>query len=257
MKDENRGNPLIQSVERALDALEAIAVSDRPLKNAEIAEIIKIKPNTANNILRTLFQKGYLAQDDRRGYILGPKCAILAKDEDETESLRRAAIPIMRNLAEQTGDLVFLGILNRFDLICLEQVTGTGAITISDSHAWNEKTHASACGKLLLSFLSQQKKEVYLKRSNREIFTKKTITSETALRKELKSIAANGFATSIDESATGVSAIGVPIYNNDDQVVAALGQSFPTYFLEKGKINLKERIGLLKNTATKIGEATC
>ena len=254
MKAKNNEKPLIQSVERALEALEAIAVSERSLSNAEIAEILKIKPNTANNILRTLFQKGYLSQNEQRGYKLGPKCALLAKNEDKSESLRQAAIPIMRNLSEETGDLAFLGILNGFDLICLAQTIGTGPLTINDSHAWNEKTHASACGKLLLSFLSQQKKETYLKCGNREIFTKNTITSEKDLRNELNSIAKKGFATAIDESAMGVAAVAVPIFDTEKQVSAALGQSFPTYFLEKGEINLEKRVKSLKHAATQISQ---
>lgn len=252
MKTKKDEKPLIQSVERALAALEAIADSEQPLSNAEIAEIIRVKPNTANNILRTLFQKGYLSQNDQRGYKLGPKCAILARHQDENESLRVSAIPIMRQTAKETGDLVFLGILNGFKLICLEQTNGTGAITISDTHAWNEKTHASACGKMLLSHLPLKKIDAYVTRGNREQFTKNTIVSESAMREELKRIEKNGFATSIDESALGVSAIAVPVYDDDKQVIAALGQSFPTYFLEKGEIDLKKRVELLKKAVAQI-----
>lgn len=255
MKEESKSRkPLIQSLDRALDILEFIGTENGSVRSIDIAEKIGIKSNTANNLLRVLYQRGYLSQDFGRGYVLGSKCWELGVKADRWSLLREVTVPIMKELSSTTGDLTFLGALDKFNLICVESIAGSGVVTIADQHAWRERTHCSASGKILLGVLSDSELEIYFSKIKLESFTNETVTLEMELKKQLKEIKKRGFAICKDEAGEGVSAIGVAIYGKNQQIIAALAQSFPTYFLESGKINIEERVTLLKKAAKLINQ---
>jgi IclR family acetate operon transcriptional repressor len=86
-------------------------------------------------------------------------------------------------------------------------------------------------------------------------FTDKTICSAPLLAKELEKVRSDGFAFCRDEASEGVSALAVPVYNRTGKVIASLGQSFPTYFMDSGKIRIKSRISLSRQKAGNIAES--
>lgn len=55
---------LIQVVERALNILEVIRDSKEPMRAIDIARQIELSSAAANNIVRTLFIRGYLDQNE-------------------------------------------------------------------------------------------------------------------------------------------------------------------------------------------------
>jgi len=65
---------LIQSLDRALDILEIVRDGAGSLRSSDIAERAGLGVATAHNIIRSLYQRGYLAQDENSRYLLGPEC---------------------------------------------------------------------------------------------------------------------------------------------------------------------------------------
>lgn len=244
--------PLVQSVERALDILEFIASKKEPVRSVDVAHEAELNVNTVSNLLRTLYQRGYLAQDSERRYVLGMNCFNLGKAADRWANLRELALPVLKELAASSGDGAFLGVFDNLKLFCVAYVEGSGAVTVSASQGWADKAHCSATGKILLAHLAEDDLERYLKTEEMQKFTDKTICSPGLLKKELEKVRASGFAVCCDEASEGISAIAVPVFNNTGEVIASLGQSFPTYFLESGKITDKEKVDLLNEKAGQI-----
>ncbi len=251
-KENQPKKALIQSLERALDILELIGSAKEPVRSIDIADRLGLKANTANNLLRVLYQRRYLNQDINRGYILGTKCWELGSMADRWSILRDIAAPVMKELSVSSGDLTFLGVLDKFNLVCLEQFTGSGAITITDKYVCTDKLHYSASGKVLLASLSDSEIDNYLSNLKVESLTPGGISDVTKLQKQLKKVKKTGFAICKDEAFEGISAVGVPVYSHDGNIIASLAQNFPTYFLDTGKINIAERITLLKKSSDMI-----
>jgi DNA-binding IclR family transcriptional regulator len=251
MKTENK-KPLIQSVERALDILEMIEESPENLRSIDIAERLGLNSNTASNLIRTLFDRGYLAQDDSRKYKLGARCWRLGKKADQWAELKEKALPAMREASEETGESTFLAAIENIHLICVEQVEGNGAIKVSRHAPWNDRLHCSGSGKILLAYLNEKEKELLFKKVKFAKYTENTLTDEKSLRKEFDKIKQQGFAICEKEASDEISAVGVPVFDSKGKVIASMAQSFPSYFVECGKIKIKERAQFLKEIAQKI-----
>ena len=245
--------PLVQSLERALDILEHIASRREPVRSVDVAEGLGLNVNTASNLLRTLYQRGYLAQDTGRRYILGSRCFEIGVAADRWANLRESALPVLTELSVVTGDLSFLGVFDSLRLFCVAMVEGGGAVTVSAGRGWEDKAHCSATGKVLLAYLDEKVLEKYLRTEKMQKFTDKTICSPDLLGKELEKVRTSKFAVCCDEASEGVSAVAVPVFDRAGRVIASLGQSFPSYFMESGKINVKSRISLLNQKSGKIG----
>ncbi len=249
---DRQKKPIVQSVERALDILEALEASPNALRAVDIAEQVGLNGNTASNLLRTLYERGYLAQDQQRRYLLGGRTWQLGRAADRWSSLREALLPAMHDLADSTGDAAFLGALENNSLLCIAMVEGSGVISVARERLWSDSGHASATGKVLLAHQSPAALERFLKQAFLARHTDRTITDKDALSKHLAQVAAQGFAITIDESVDGLAAVGVPVFRSDGSVIAALGQSFPSYFIESGQIDLLKRVETLRDTLSGI-----
>ena len=63
----------VQSIDRALDIIEAVAEAGRPMGLTEIANQVGLHKSTAYRIIETLFKRGYLAKTDEGSYKIGLK----------------------------------------------------------------------------------------------------------------------------------------------------------------------------------------
>lgn len=221
---------LIQSVERALNILEVIR-DNGPSRSTEIARRLGIAPTAANNLVRTLFLRDYLAQTKNGHYVLGCQSYLLGTAADAWTALRQAAAEPMVVLSRETGFTSFLGVEAQGRVIAVSVVEGTGALIVVHNQKWLDQLHCTAAGKLFLAGMTPER-YVELKAAHQLIAqTQATVTSWPELEESLKKIRNQGFCVCIDESVYGVSSIAVPVHAVGKNPEAALSLSFSTYFL--------------------------
>jgi len=243
---------LNQSLENALDLLELLPQSG-PLRSGEIARELGLKPNTANNMARTLLGRGYLSQDDLGRYHLGPQCFFLGQEQGLLRQLRRLALPHMLRLSSDTGDNAFLGIECDGRLYMVAHTEGANVIRVSEPQKWRKQFHCSAAGKIILAERGLGWLEEATGGEPLAKLTKCTKVSGKALSPDISQTRKRGFAECIDEGADGVHAIGVPVRRANGEFIAALSQSFPSFFVRDGRIDVADRVALLTNCATALG----
>ena len=109
--------PRVQSLERALDLLEALAGADE-LGVSEIAAQTGLVPSTAHRLLGTLVARGYASQSPTTGrYLLGYKLLELTSGvQDRLERLRTAARPHLEAIQSETGETTNLVVLEGRDV---------------------------------------------------------------------------------------------------------------------------------------------
>ena len=210
--------PLIQVLERAFDVLELLARENRALRATDIAEHLELSLNTAHNLIRTLYNRGYLAQEANRLYSLGPQCFYLGSFADRWGRLREAALPVIRELSGQTGELSFVGVIENRKLFCVALTEGEDDVTVSPRQRWAEELHDTASGRLLLAFLPETEQ--------RRIIDKYAAkTDPAALADECHAIRDRQYAAIFNGPPRPMTALAVPIRNREGQVIAALGQT--------------------------------
>ena len=78
-----------------------------------------ISIQSANNLLRTLYRRGYVSQDCKRNYRLGARCIYLGSYADRWGALRaRLAAPVKQLVAE-TGYVAFAGVIENDRMLCI------------------------------------------------------------------------------------------------------------------------------------------
>lgn len=107
------GSDTVQSVERALDLLQALASSDAGLRLGDLAKSLELNTTTAHNLARTLIGRGFVIKGTGQHLRLGPALGELVAQEADRRLLRAAAttgVSIQRvfpaciiNLAEPVG----------------------------------------------------------------------------------------------------------------------------------------------------------
>jgi DNA-binding IclR family transcriptional regulator len=107
------GSDTVQSVERALDMLQALAGSDGGMRLGDLAKQLDLNTSTAHNLVRTLIGRGFVLKGQGQRLRMGPALGELVAQEADHQLLRAAAargISIQRifptciiNLAEPIG----------------------------------------------------------------------------------------------------------------------------------------------------------
>jgi len=221
--------PLVQSVARSLEILEALA-SGGELGVVEIAVRTGLRPSTVHRLLATLVARGYAVQIRRAGhYVLGYKLAELAGVlSDRSERLRALARPHLASIREATGESANLSVLAPPNSVYIEHVDGTRAVRMSAHIGATVPAHAGAAGKAMLAFTAPEGVGDLLGGDPLPALTERTITTLAALRAELETVRARGYAIDDEEHEPGVGCVAAPILDRHGSAVAALSVSAPT-----------------------------
>ena len=244
---------LIQSLDRALDILELVRDKDDSVRASDIADKLGLGMATAHNIIRSLYQRGYLTQDDNSRYLLGPECFKLYKRaSSDFDELRWVVNAPVAELADKTGDTTFFGCEYFGSLYCVSLSVGGGQLVVINTQEWLDQLHCTASGKIIIARHGVEWFTRLCKRKKPPRLTDKTVTTPEAMAAEIDAIRLRGYALCIGECHEGIAALGIGVYDANGKFIGSLGQSFPSFYLESGKIIPAERAALLQKYADKI-----
>lgn len=249
MKQERKN--LIQSIERALNILETVRDSKKPVRAIDIARSVGLSATASNNIVRTLYIRGYLDQNEAGHYLLGAQSYLLGNAADAWSELRNLAKAPMLELSRKSGQLCFLGVEYLGEIICVNLVEGNGPLSVPKTQEWKDQFHCTAAGKILLSGMENDRFADFKKSYRLKKLTENTLTDWKSLEKDIEEIRLRKFSVCRDESVFGISSIGVPIYQKG-KVKAALSIAFSSYFLNSQY--QKKMIAELQAAAEKISQ---
>lgn len=224
---------LVQSVERALDILEIVGNSTEPVRNSEIAEKLGVSPATASNLIRTLYMRGYLNQHKGGRYTLGMQTFILGSNTDLWSELRTASMDPLQRLSQASQVTCFLGVFYQNQVIAVNLIESRNPISISIRQRWLDQYHSTAAGKVLLSAMTQSELDTFLEQMPLRKLTERTICDPLELKKDIEQVRVQGYSVVRDESVFGISSLGVPVYNTDGRIIAALSTAFSSYFFNE------------------------
>lgn len=225
----------VQSVDRAVTILEILARAGES-GVTDIAGEIGVHKSTAFRLVAALEQRGLVEQTGDRGkYRLGMGILRLAGATTARLDLVQEARPVCRKLAADTGETVNIAVLSERSALYLDQVAGASAL---QSHNWVGRhipLHATSNGKVLLSALAKPELDQALQ--SLPGYTERTITTKRALREELRSVHADGYALAVDEFERGLTAAAAPIRDMHGDVVASMSISGPTFRLDGDRLD--------------------
>lgn len=227
MSDNNSMANFPPAVVRALEILELLAENSSALSQKEIVDIAKIPHASAYRIIKCLEHYGYIRESlSQRGrYKPGYRLAMISKMAFDGAELISAAMPYMKELAHRTKQACQLCVLDDCYVVTLDQALPVEAITIIAKLGEAVAVNASASGKILMALLPIHKRHELLERSWHmcKKNTDYTLIDKDIFLSHLESTAQNMYGTDFEEFALGIGCLAVPIYNYENNPIAALG----------------------------------
>jgi IclR family acetate operon transcriptional repressor len=219
----------IAAVERAMDVLLLFGRTSRPdLGITEIATELGITKAAVHRILTALRSRELITLDTAtRRYALGHAAIGLGRAYLARTDVRAMAAPELRELSRLTGETATLSIRRGDTRMYLDQVVPNQELRMEVSLGIPYPLHAGSSSKAFLAFLDESEVDGYLRRHPLKALTDKTITTKTALRKELAAVRKRGYAISYGERQEGAASIAAPILDHDGHVIATVSVSGP------------------------------
>lgn len=189
----------------------------------EISEIMNLHRSTVHRTLDTMCAAGFVEFDHQVGhYKLGLAMVELGLLSLERMDLRNEALPLMRELQRQTMETIDLSIFVEGEVLFIEHLESPEGVVVASSLGRRLPAYCVAPGKIFLAYLDEAELDQYLERTELVQFTKYTITDPAWLKEHLYEVRKNGIAFDLQEHWEEVAACGVPIYNYQGKVIAAL-----------------------------------
>jgi DNA-binding IclR family transcriptional regulator len=213
-----------QAVDRAARLLSEVVHSADPMTFTGLSGATGLAKSTTSRLLLALERNGLVRRDDHGRFLPGEMFVSFAWRGGAEAGLVAVAQPFLEKLGKATGETVNLGVTSNGVVEQIAQVDSTYMIGGTNWVGLSVPMHCSALGKVLLAFGA-----AHLPPAGKlDRRTEKTITTEAALKADLATVRARGYAVTDEELEPGLIAIAAPVFGYDGAVVAALSVSAPT-----------------------------
>jgi len=263
-EEKVRQIPFIQSLDRGLTILQAVALSKQPVSLGELTELLGIDRSSAFRLANTLRRRGFLAcPAGRKDYILGSSMWRLSHRYDWGNMLIRVANKQLKLLAAQINETAHLAIREGKYALFIDHAAASNVIAVAGQVGELVPLYCTAHGKALLADADERELRALFGSGQLRRYTKNSMTSIQELSKDCALIKKRGFATDEAEYAEDLRCVAAPIRVDNDLIVGSIGVSAPLARFSKERFRVSaqqvckvaQAIGLLLSNADQSGDA--
>ena len=238
---KNKPPYAVESVDNALRILQMLRDSGQ-VRVADVAAELGIARSTAHRLLAMLVYRDFAVQAEDRSYRPGPAIAAEPLRGEPTQRLRQVMRPHMEALCDQVAEtinlVVRLGTQTRF----LHTVESAHVLRVGDRQGTVLPAWKTSGGKVLRAELPDTQLTALLRGVSGRPPEGMTAAERRSLVNQLRLVRDQGYAENIEESESGVCAIGVCVRDRLGDPVAALSVSAPSvrYTPDRSRVFLRE-----------------
>lgn len=209
----------IDSVDHAL-RLALLLQQEGSIRVTEAAARLEVSRSTAHRLLAMLVYRDFAEQAEDRSYHAGTVLRQVPQSGAPLGVLRRLARPHMQALTFETEESSNLMVLGGTETRFVLTVEADQVLRVGDRGGRALPAHLASGGKVLLADVPRELVE--------ELYSSEEEVDLPALLRELSLVRKRGFAINNQLTENGVTAIGVPIRDEDGSVCAALSIALPS-----------------------------
>lgn len=212
-----------QSIFRVLRILKYVGAA--PARGVGLTDVVRdvgLTPPTAHRMLSALLQEGFLSLNPRlKTYSLGRESYILGLAAESRHGIKAIAESAVLRLAQSTGDTSFLSVRSGHEAVCVDRKTGDFPIKILTLEVGHRRPLGVGAGSLaLLAFLPNDDVDRVLARYDASVAP--DLPSTDMLREDIAAARKNGYALNPGRIIPDMLGVGVPVFDREQHVVAAL-----------------------------------
>ncbi|UNX54893.1 IclR family transcriptional regulator [Georgenia sp. TF02-10] len=199
----------VQSVDRAVDLLEALTDLGGDATLSELAGASGLPMPTIHRLMRTLVARGWARQAPSRRYTLGPN--LIRLGESAGRQLGAGARPHLEQVARDLGETANLAMIDRDMAVYVAQASSAHSMRMFTEVGRRVYCHCTGVGKAVLAQLPDTTVREIVARTGMPPATDLSITDPDALLAELAAIRERGYAVDDGEQEVGVRCFAVPV----------------------------------------------
>lgn len=241
-----------KTVVKALQVLEALALSEQPRGVSDLARELKLSKSNVYRLLETLRESSYVDRVNG-GKAFEPTLKVwrLGARVAARLDIKAAAGTYLLELRDKTKETARLTVLQGDQGICIEQIETQHPLRVQTPIGGVLLLYCSATGKAMLAFQSSEM--IDRVSSSMEKFTTATAATRQELLRELEQIRRDGFAINRGERIKGVCGVAAPVVDRSGAVNAAIGISGPA---ERLSLRTLRGYGVIvRDVASRLGHA--
>ena len=150
---------IIQSVAKAMRLLDLLAASERPMTLAEISAQTGWPKSTVHGLLSTMREFSTVAQDNEGRYMLGIRLFEYGCTLSNSWTIIEIAKPFIQHISYETGESVFLSILDRGEVITLDRADNRTGLNTTAEVGCRLPVHCTSQGKLFLAYMPESERK--------------------------------------------------------------------------------------------------
>lgn len=247
---------VIESLQRGLHVLSLFNRERSALTLTEIVEATGLNKSTAFRVVNTLDSSGYLERDpDTRQYRPGLKVLQLGFSAISSLEFRQLARPYLRKLSEATGETTSLGVLDDLEVVYVDRIRSRQIIVgVVLGIGSRIPANCASMGKVLLAYLPPAELAQRISQTPLIPCTLNSQVDLSILEAELIEVRQQRYATNDEELEIGLRAVAAPIWDDNQQVVAAINVSGSVRTISTERL-LSELMPQVRDTAERISLA--
>lgn len=241
---------------RGIAIMQEIARSQRGLSTAELMEVLDLPKPTVHRIATQLEGEGYLQRNpaDKR-FIIGGTLKEFSLSILANSSVGAPRHAILEALAEEIGETCNCTMLDGNHTVYFDRVECNWPVKINLHPGSRLPLHATASGKLFLAYMKPRERRRLLQAAPLSQNTPRTQTDPELLELELKQIRDDGVGYDNEELFTGMVAMAVPVFDQQQRICFTVAVHAPTARQQLEGLQL--HIPALRKAARALTESYC
>lgn len=243
---------MLKTLTLGLDVLKMFTRDKTEWGGRELAHELQMNHTKIYRVLETLDNNNFLSKDpETKKYKLGFATWELGMIMYEGLNVGQLIRPSLKQLSDQTGESVFLTVLDKHEAVTLEVIEPTNKVKFSVSAGSRAPLYVGASYRAILAYMPEVSVETIIDPQVLKKYTKNTLVDPYELKKDLAKIRKQGWAISQGEYTEDVIAIAVPLFDNNE-IIGSITISGPTYRMVDEEI--AKYPSLLRNTRDEVAE---
>lgn len=248
----------VPSVDSAIRILELLTKEEfRGATLTALSTELEINKSTCLRILKTLDYNDLIRYDESlKTYSLGPNLIPLGQRAKELNDYIRVATSFLPELANIGITFVLVKRGRGADLLYVAKQEPPLKVRLTVSTGDSFPIPAGALGKIYYSYMPEEESDkivsAELNDGRLPVYTQHSILTVDELRQQKELILKDGIAESHEEYSPGISGYACPIFDNEGNVILALGSYLPSTFVNYIDVeDLKQTIKTAADNITK------
>ena len=216
------------AAQRALEILEAVAKSKRPVAGNEIMEWVKLPKPTVYRTC-TLLENMEMVQrePDSKKLTVGPRLCALALEVMLNSPNRGPIRAVLQSLASTIGETCTFTILDGNEVVVVDRVESAEPLRIQLHAGSRIPVHCTASGKLFLSLIPRALSRKLIESAPLKRMTPNTTVDPALFQEQLRRIRKERVSRDNQEFSTGLIAIAVPVTGKRGRICGTVSVNAP------------------------------